>query len=125
MKEVANALVVNAEKSVLISIIKNILDNEENYDDYLEKYVISKCIGKPQITIVDVDLEKVNKYAEEYLTNDYSTLVEGSVKLFKVNPVKCTVTISYKYTDNNDSDKKVHTTTYNIDTQYYDVLKDE
>lgn len=125
MKEVADALVAKAEKSVLISIIKNILDNEESYDDYLEKYVVSKCIGKPQITIVDVDLEKINKYAEEYLTNKYTTLVEGSIELLKVNPVKRTVKISYKYTDNNDSNKKVCTTTYDIDTQYYDVLKNE
>lgn len=123
MKEVADALVAKAEKSVLISIIKNILENEESYDNYLEKYVVSKCIGKPQINIVDVDLEKVKKYSEEHFTNKYYTLVEGSVELLKVNPVKRTVKIAYKYTENDDDEKKVHQSTTEIDTQYYDILK--
>lgn len=123
MKEVADALVAKAEKSILISIIKNILENEESYDNYLERYVVSKCIGKQQITIDDVDLEKINKYAEEHFTNKYYTLVEDSVELLKVNPVKRTVKIAYKYTENDDDEKKVRHSTTEIDTQYYDILK--
>lgn len=125
IKEVANALVAKAEKSVLVSIINNILDNEDGYNNPIASYVVRKCLGKPQLTIVDVDLEKVKKYAEEHYTNNFYTLVEGSVELVGVNPVRRTVQVRYQYTENEAKEKKVRTSSSDIDTEYADVLKDE
>lgn len=123
IKEVAFLLAKEADKNVLVSIIKNIIDSDENYDNSIARYIISECVGKPTITVTNVDLEKLNKFAEEHFTNKYYTYVKGSVELLNVDPVRCKIAISYKYTNNDDDKKEVHQGSTYVYSNDYDILK--
>lgn len=125
MKDVAKALIEKADKNTLMNIVNDILEYEDNYDNPITQYVIAKCIGKPSLTIVDVDMDKLNEYAKSAYKNKYYTLVEGTVELISVNPITRTVKVGYECFENEAEDKTPHKTTSDININYHNILKNK
>ena len=123
--KVANKMVEQADKNMVTNILKAIILNEDDYENAVANYVISKCIGEPALNLVDIDLEKVEKYARERFTNKYYTYIKNTVSISSVNPIRKTVKVSYNYTANDSEDKKVMDGTSEINSNYTDILKDK